>query len=272
MHKSKFVLLPLLFSLFFSPYIESSHPKFAPPLKIAKSPYISAEIWQKVQPYLILEKHPIKTKLDQLFRAKRITMSSSTLASAGFVHVRPRKYSRCVVTTHPLLKGYIIKLFLDTQASQCDWQKFISRAQGAQSVQEAINRLGYGSMFKVPKKWIYPLPADPAPHPALHRKNFILVEEDMKIVSDKENRLRWMNDHYMTKERLTAYYTLIKEQGLTDCIHCNNVPFCKDGKMAFVDTEFHHEPYVDARNVAKYLTPNGKQIWAEIIAKDEGKK
>ena len=42
----------------------------------------------------------------------------------------------------------------------------------------------------------------------------------------------------MTKPLMHALYTIIHEYRMVDSIRIANVPFCADGKVAFIDTEW----------------------------------
>lgn len=228
---------------------------------------ISDEAWEAVKPYLLPENHRLKAKLDKIFMGSRALLNAQTLHAAGFRNVTPNKYSRCIVTTHSKLKGYVVKLFLDSQVGLCDWKHFAARAYGASCIKEAIPRLGYQAIFKVPEKWIYMIPEHPAPPPGLERKNFILIAEDMRILPNDLNRSLWRSNR-MDQKRLRAYYTIIKDQGLSDSVICFNVPFCEDGKNAFVDTEYNHCYPIDYIRVFRYLGPQGQALWRDILAND----
>ena len=120
--------------------------------------------------------------------------------------------------------------------------------------------------MKVPHKWIYPLPADPSPKEkeGIYRKNFILVTEEMDILSRKKNRKAY--NKRITKKHLIALYTLINECGLLDSVYADNVPFCKDGKMAFIDTEHSlNEPPYPLAFIGQYLNDEMLGYWEQLL-------
>lgn len=116
------------------------------------SPYIDPFVWSFVQPYLLPENHPVKYKLDRLFTSARITLNGESLRLAGFENHIAGLYSGAVVTRHPKVKGYYFKMFTDDSPQRVDWQQWVTRIQGAQSVKNAIALKGYKKMFKVPEK------------------------------------------------------------------------------------------------------------------------
>lgn len=201
--------------------------------------HIPREVVKAVSPYLLTDDHPIKQKLDEIFKRSRAILSVETMKEAGFMDVRVRKWTHIVVTQHPELPGYIIKTFLDSQRhfkGMKEHERWIMRINGAKAIQAIIDAQQWNNDFKVPNKWIYMLPTHPAPRNEYSRKNFILVEDDMQICSEEENKKRWKSDG-VNKEKLNQLYIILETLGLDDCAVTHNIPFGKDGKIAFIDTE-----------------------------------
>jgi len=229
--------------------------------------FVTPEIWEKVQPYLLPENHPVKSKLDRLFARTRVTFTNQSFKEAGFKRNRIGRFSRVMASGNPELPGVFIKAFADTELHITqDWFKWMHRIEGAKSVHACIHRHGYQNKFKVPQKWIYPLPAQPSPPTTekVLRKNFILVAEDMQIYEHERN-----NDLYkkkMTKELLDAIYTIIQEEGLWDSCYAFNIPFSKaDNKLSFVDTEYHHKWPVPYYKFTKYFSKDMAKYWEYLI-------
>lgn len=226
-----------------------------------RNPHVSDVVWETAKPYFLPFNHPIKPKLDKIF-ASRPTLNEHTLKRAGFKKTHPRPQSKLVVTTHKHLPGYWLKFFLDDQKGVVDYTHLIHRIKGARSIQKTIERRGYKHLFKVPKKWIYPLPAEPSP-PSGHRKNFILVAEDMNVLSRKKNNSKWKSSA-MTKELATAIYIVLKQNGLRDTIYPFNLPFSTDGKLAFIDTEYHHAGPVHFERMIRHFPSRLRVFWQQL--------
>lgn len=209
----------------------------------AYNPHVPIEIWNDLAPYFLPEGHPIKMKLDTLVAKRRITHSAANLKKAGFKIVSRGYRNHAIVAKHRKMKGYLIKVYTDEQAVGCEWADWKKRVIGAHVVKNAINRLNYQKYFKVPQKWIYPLPSEPSPAAGLVRKDFILVVEDMKILNREKNAVFWRSIA-IDEARLTAIYTILKEEGLFDSVYIDNLPFCRDGKQAFVDTQHFQSAHV----------------------------
>ena len=223
-----------------------------------------------VRPFLLPKDHPIKPKLDALFGstfgAERATFSLETLEKAGFAKATPRKFTKLIVTRHDAFPGYIFKLYLDTQRyrkGMAEHHYWILRVRGAQKVSSIIASAGLEAQFKVPTKWIYALPKHPKPSKSYYPKYFILVEDDMFLLKDADNKSLWRSD-YVTLSLLQSLHFILKQAGLYDCAKPDNIPFSYDGRIAFIDTEtFDHET-VDWDPLIPYLSAKNKAYWKSL--------
>lgn len=237
---------------------------FIPEYNYERSPYVTEESWKFLQTYLLPSNHPIKPKLDKIFKASRVTQSTQSVKDAGFTRHIARNYSFAVVSPHPELKGYLVKMFLDNQSNTPDFEQWVERIDGANYVKASIKAHGYEKLFKVPNKWIYPLPLEPSPSPGSYRKNFILVVEDMKIYRGRKTTKRWQGNQ-MTMKRADAFFVILQDVGLKDSIYPFNVPFCEDGKQAFIDTEHHHKWPICFNLTTPYFNPMMQEYWLHLI-------
>lgn len=231
--------------------------------KYIKNPYVSEEIWNELQPYFLPENHPAKTVLDRIFK-HRILESRTAMRKAGFGILR-HPQNEMIIAKHPRLKGYLIKAYLDNkEIKEYYWWK--RRIDGVRQVQNCIDRHRYNSIMKTPKKWVYPLPPEPSPKSEnVSRKNFILIVEDMHILTRKKNRSAYKKK--MTPALLHALYIVLTENLLIDSIYASNIPFCHDGKIAFLDTEhFNNDkrPF-ELWKIAQYLSPDMHAYWDQLI-------
>lgn len=226
-----------------------------------RPPHVEEAVWNEMKPYFLPEGHRIKPLLDKIF-SKRVTLNTQTLYAAGFKTPEPQRYTHTVVTKHKKVDGYIFKLYTDDYLKPCDWQEFLFRLRGAQAVKRAIKRHHWEHLFKVPKKWIYPLPANPAPPAHLRRGNFVIVEQDMNLASKKKNLAFYKKK--ITKEQLRALSILLNEEGLNDCVFPCNVPYCKDKKLAFVDTQVYYHWPLRFQLTRKFLSSKMQVYWDQI--------
>jgi hypothetical protein len=225
-------------------------------------PEVTDYEWVTVQPYLLPKSHYLKQKLDSIFRSARVTESHETLTKAGFYKNRRGNWSQVTVTKHPHLLGCLLKLYTDDIAGNA-LQMCLKRIEGVESINQCIELHGYHKYFRVPRKWIYPLPAEPRPSSGVTQHHFILVVEDMYIVNRAENEQRWRKS--MTKERLNAIFVVLQECGLNDSIWPFNLPFTHDGLNSFIDTEHHHSWPVHFTLLMPYLSSKMQEHWQALI-------
>lgn len=228
----------------------------------AYNPSVAPDIWEMLKPYFLPENHPIKSKLDKIFSQKRVTANKKSLEKSGFYVRRFKDEKNFAVLFHDKLDDYALKIYTD-EAVDDEWFNFLKRITGANIIKDAIARHNYGDLFTVPKKWIYPLPQNPkstGPHP----KNFILVVEKFDIYTGSKNFDKWESST-ITKQMLDALYVLLQEEGLNDCIYPFNVPYGKDGRIAFIDTEYYHNWPIYFHKFTKYLSKSNRYYWERLI-------
>lgn len=116
----------------------------------------------ELKPHFLPIDHPIKKKLDHIFRKERVTLSEEAFVAAGFNITRRNRPINAVVTGHEELKGYLVKVYLDSQIAIPEWQMWLRRIKGVEVIHACLKRYGF-TQFILPKKWIYPLPVEPSP-------------------------------------------------------------------------------------------------------------
>lgn len=228
---------------------------------------LSEEIWQNVLPHLLPIDHPLKPKLDSIFRKKRVTASVKSMQNADFLCLSLRKWDNILVAAHHKLKGYLIKTYLDDQIGITEDYELLKRIKGAAFIRQAIQDFHYEHFFKVPNKWLYVLPDNVESNPNHQRKHFVLVVEDMKLSSDTSNYKKWTS---ITQEHLKAVYMMLSHVGLIDSVFPTNIPFAKDGKIAFIDTEHYHNWPVPFHRLIHYLAPDMRPYWEYLIQTNGG--
>ncbi len=228
------------------------------------NPFVPLDDWNALQPYFLPINHPVKDRLDRIFTKKRATASKESFEAAGFGKITLRQPTNIVVGKNPELKGYLVKAYLDSQPDFIDWGNWLNRILGAKAIKESIKVHGFKD-FLVPQKWIYPLPEHPSPPSKLgyHRKNFILIVEDMHILPNQETLDKYKKK--ISKGQLKGLYTLLSELGLIDSIFPDNIPFTKSGKIAFIDTEHHHLWPVNYQRFKQFLSPTMQEYWQTLI-------
>lgn len=226
-----------------------------------KPPTVSQQAWDLAAPYFLPETHPAKAKLDELFSKSRPIQNLETLKKAKFKFKKREKAENIIIAKHPKLKGVLLKLYTDSQAKIPDWPMWVQRIQGAELIRSIIKRHNYKT-FVVPKKWIYPLPDKSSNDP--NKKHFIMVVEDMHLVDALPNENMWKSSIMVTENTLFALYTIIKEGGLLDSIFIDNIPFTKDAKIAFIDTEHFGKGPIPYHRLTPRLPASLRPYWIKI--------
>lgn len=233
------------------------------------NPWVSPDLWQELEPYFLPHDHPIKARLDTLFNKIRATQSESHFEKAGFGKPKMRKPTNIVIGRHEQFKNYLFKVYLDTQPPLSEWVNWVHRIKGARAIQMCLERHGFQN-FCVPNKWIYPLPPEPSPpnQNRFHRKNFILIVENMNILSPKANLKAFKNK--VTSQILQELYVILTEEGLIDSVYPDNIPFTKNGQIAFIDTEHHYFgrsiPY---EKLTPYLSKEMQEFWQNLTIRND---
>lgn len=219
-----------------------------------------------VSSYLMPEDHPIKAELDACFKKSRVTFNLESLKKAGFNRSFPRKYTRLIVTKHSKFPGYIFKLYLDVQRYHSDEFEFVqwaARVEGGIKIREYIQAAGTEELFCVPDAWIYQLPDKPKCPEGYIPKNYILVEQEMNLISSEENEQLWKSDE-IAKETLENLFCMIADIGLEDCLKPDNLPFTEEGRIAFIDTESYGKK-VKFKHLIPFLSESNQDYWKHLI-------
>ena len=117
--------------------------------------------------------------------------------------------------------------------------------------------------FKVPNKWIYPLPANPSPpiSPAYTRHLIVLLVDDMHLASHNECLYAWYNK--ITPEHLNELYLIIS-YAKGSSYRPDNIPLTLNGTFAFIDTEYpSHKP--DYSSIKPHLNAPMLAYWNKLI-------
>lgn len=222
-------------------------------------------VWAAVEPYLLPDDHKTWKFFDKLFSrySFRVIESPESLKKAGFKETGTRHTQNFHVMKHKKLKGWLLKIYTDDAVGETDWQHFVYRCQGAQAARESIEANNAKKLFKAPKKFIVPLPDQPEPRPGLQKKYFVLLVEDMNLVSKKRSYHYWQSR--ITAHFLDYFWRIVTTAGLSDSFYIDNCAWSKDGRVAFVDTEHYHKWPIFYPKLFEHLSPHMKKHWSLLI-------
>jgi hypothetical protein len=250
----KFLILILLFSNLYASDYSLLHEY--------KSRYVDDVTWNALESCFLPNNHPVKIQLDHIFSATRASSNIKTMKAAGFKIIGKKMSDKALVARHPKIPGYIIKLYLDDHFGMNDHYFLVNRLIGAAITRNAIQTYGYQKYFVVPHKWLYILPELPNPVPGSERKNFVVIAEELNIVDGEKNE-------YFFRKKMNAYmlealYHMISIHGLSDAVFIKNIPFTKDGKLAFLDTERFYLWDIKYKYLTPYLNSSMQEEWHRL--------
>lgn len=209
----------------------------------------------------LLENPAMKLTLEMLFKDSSTPLTPEYIQSLGFTFLTQLGL-HVLVAKHPGIHGYVFKFFQYNVFPGIDWRYWIQRVEGAKLIKQGIQKFGYEKLFKVPKKWLFKTPCPQVIDGKIY-PSYILIAEDMRLVSFEENQMLWRKK--TTEATLIALHKMMKTYGLRDCARITNVPWCKDAKIAFVDTETFHSTALNYHPLIEFLSRKNKIRWEHIV-------
>jgi hypothetical protein len=230
------------------------------------NPYISVDARNRMKPYLLPLRHPMRAILDDLCLKTRITMDEKNFHQAGFQTIvkRPRSYIH--VASHPKMKGYLVKAYLDNDLNEKhhkpSWEWLVRRCEGAEKIKNIIKKRRI-KHFVVARKWIYCFPPDPSPphDPRYTRHLALLVVTNMNLTTKKLNLHAWL--HYISEEHLDELYAIIS-RAKGSSYRPDNIAYTRKKKFAFIDTEYPTKG-PDYKRIRRYLSPEMRDYWDYLV-------
>jgi len=233
-------------------------------------PFISSKLKSRIRPFLIPKNHPLKGTLDFFLSNPRVLLNEKEFRKAGFEIISNNTLSRVVVARHPAIQGYLLKVYLfenpHHRLGESSAEGLVMRCEGAETIKKFISKKNIRH-FSVPQKYLYILPdyAIALPQTAKFHP-LILVVEDMKIADFTTSAQIWRDG--ITHHHLEELYYLLSQGGGSTFLP-GNIPYAKDKKFAFIDTEFPKRKN-NLEKVKKYLSPKMSAFWERLI-KTKGK-
>jgi hypothetical protein len=198
---------------------------------------------------------PIVSLVQELFTDPKMFRSFGRFQDAGFSLVDHPPY-KCMVGRHKRARGYLFKKFSDERAADEQLSNYMHRVEGAALIRSFIEERGF-SRVTVPRKWLYELPtAFPA--------RYLVIVEALDIRPRLESQLSYASiGKTQMHELATVLYYF---RGLSST--ASNLPFTKDGQIAFIDTERWHHDKDFLRKIEVFLSPDrrkqAKEIYKEL--------
>lgn len=230
------------------------------------NPSIPQKIRKQMSPYIIPNYHPLKETLDRIFYASRATFSMNSAAHAGFSVIATGPRSHVVVAKHAELPGHLIKFHCDNdpheKRERPSWEWLTKRCEGSEKIRKILTRYQI-KYFVCAKKYLYILPPHPRDSKKENDMNHLacLLVTDMQLEPTKVNLFAWKNK--ITKKHLDELYLIIS-RGKGSSYRPDNINYNKDGKFAFIDTEYPDQK-PDYKRIREYLSPKMRDYWDDLV-------
>lgn len=201
--------------------------------------------------------------LEMLFHRSDVIDNETAFIEAGFEIRRKKARSLMRVATHPLLPGYVFKVFFVDERTcerekSCGWKSFAVRCNQAERIRRVIHG-GDFQHFKVPRKWLFHTP----PHPACDADDqpSILVAEFQDLLLREDNERAWR--HSIMEAHLDELYAIIERAGGAS-YRPDNIRLTREGRFAFIDTE-HSSGEHDYDSILPYLSSRMGRYWSKLV-------
>jgi hypothetical protein len=192
---------------------------------------------------------PASSDLGNLFRDPDMFDSADDWRDEDFKILRASENKICVAS-HKTVEGYLFKKYVNAgkrESSQDQLNNYTTRIDGARRLRRFIDEQHLQHVV-VPRKWLRTLPRRFDAH--------ILVVDRLDIQDDEASERQYGHINEAVLRELCV--VLHAFRGLDST--AKNMPFTRDGKIAFIDTE-HWNRHSKARSVKrKFLKHVGEHL------------
>lgn len=197
---------------------------------------------------------PIASLMRELFDDPKMFRSYSRFERAGFSLVDHAPH-KIMTGSHKRARGYLFKKYDDDKPGEKQLRNYMHRVEGSRLLRAFIAERGFTHVV-APRKWLYELP------PAFPER-YLVVAEKLDLVSRVATDRAYAR---ISKEQIRELATVLYYfRGLNST--AANLPYTKDARIAFVDTERWHHDKEYLHRVGERL-PIGRVDLAEEIYKE----
>ncbi len=205
--------------------------------------------------------HPESIDLGALFVDPAMFASRSAWRRAGFAVLDPAKVSECMVASHPSAPGYLFKKYADDVPPKEQRKNYQARIEGAEKLAKLVARERLQHVV-VPRKRLHELPKR---FRSRDRPSYVLVVERLDVLGPDESVLRYRDVAEPVLRELLR--VLVRFKGLDS--NAKNVPFTRDGRIAFVDLEHwdrrEDRGEVRLKSIGRYLSAERLELARRIL-------
>jgi hypothetical protein len=194
---------------------------------------------------------PIWSLMGELFVDPKMFKSYSRFEKAGFSLVDHSPH-KIMTGSHKLARGYFFKKYDDDKPGEKQLRNYMHRVEGSRLLRPFIAEHGFTRVV-APRKWLYELPSS-------FPERYLVVAEKIDLVSrSATDRAYARISREQMRELATVLYYF---RGLNST--AANLPYTKDDKIAFVDTERWHHDKDYLRRVGDRLSADRRALADEV--------
>lgn len=189
---------------------------------------------------------PATLDLEKLFPSSGMFDSADDWKAAGFKIVRAH-VTRLLVAGHKSVPDILFKKYPKTteKSSKEQLENYERRIEGIRRIKAIIDTHRLQHII-APQKWLIQLPSRFSSHGKL---SYILAAEKCDLLDRDRSEAEYRSiDENVLRELVTVLFNF----GGYDS-SAKNVPFTRDGKLAFIDTDRWKEPKLEKLKERKYM-------------------
>ena len=224
------------------------------------NPALTDRMKRLMAPYLLPIDHPARGAMGVIFSRPGVIKNDASVKSAGFKILHKQPKSHICVLKHPLLKGYLLKVYLDCEKriprGMSAWKRLTMRCIVAEKVKSVIEKRGITN-FIVADKWVYPIPTEQV----LKGQPVVLLVKDMQIFNSGGSAKAWRSR--ATRQTIRELFEIFR-RGYGSAFLVGNLPYTHSGRFAFIDTEFGKRRLPMVR-LSRYFSPSMRKYWLSLL-------
>lgn len=229
--------------------------------ELQEHPYLPEILKQRIHGHLLPADHDARPFLDALYSQNRVTQDRRSFTDAGFILLRPTKNHGRLIGYHPSLPDFIIKALSD--GYKFNEALLFRRAEAAKEMRQVIGQYQL-SYVRVPETYVYLLPEEFPRKSTRYRKNFLIVQERLDILSGRERDYYWSNPEVWSEAFLDELFTFMMNVSISD-LHGDNVLLTSDlQQVAFIDLERSGNSGEACHYIFQSLPKRWQPYWREL--------
>lgn len=204
------------------------------------------------------EKLPIAQLLPKLFADPKMFDSFKSFSRVGFSLI-DHSPTKILSGSHKSAPGYLFKKYSNDKDKK-QILNYMRRIEGARLLRSFIAEQHFQHV-RVPGKWLWELPPS-------FPERYLVIAEKVDLASDDKSKSNYSRiDKGQMRELATILFHF---RGLNSTT--SNLPYAKDGKIAFIDTERWHHDKDYLRKVGDRISSDRRKLAMDVYKELSGQR